>query len=111
MTETHRQLVLELAELEAILQSLQLWHDTTPSATALASTAPFACDTLLFTEWLQFIFIPRLRSLAHARAPLPRNCNVTPMAEEYFGSGSEQSALVARITRIDRLLTEEPGGS
>ena len=52
-----------LFELEEILKAAGLWSAVTPSQEALASQQPFACDTLAFEQWLQFIFIPRLQAL------------------------------------------------
>ncbi|MCK9563193.1 MAG: YqcC family protein [Bacteroidales bacterium] len=105
-THTHHQLANELLDLEAALRRLRLWHDIAPPPSALASTAPFACDALLFTEWLQFIFIPRLGELVAAGAPLPASCDVTPMAEEYFKANGQYCAPVLMIlARIDQLVT------
>lgn len=101
----HAALDDELRALETLLRDLDLWHRETPSAEALASTAPFACDRLLFTEWLQFLFIPRLRALLVAGAPLPDRSDITPMAEEYFKANAmAPGELLAILRRIDRLL-------
>ena len=56
-----RQVVFLLKELEFTLQRLQLWQDDAPSEAALASTQPFALDTLEFHQWLQFIMLERFR--------------------------------------------------
>lgn len=104
--DTHIQLVNELLELEAALRNLHLWTSEPPSAEALASVEPFACDTLGFTQWLQYLFIPRLQSLAEQGALLPEKCDVTPMAEEYFRSGlSAASPVLDILRRIDTLIT------
>ena len=104
--DIHRQLASELMELEATLRELRLWHDEAPSVEALASVEPFACDTLLFTEWLQFIFIPRFRELTATGAPLPARCDIAPMAEEYFRAhGQHCAAVLAILVRMDRLVT------
>lgn len=106
LTETHIQLVRELLELEAVLRNLRLWVSEPPSAEALASVEPFACDTMGFTEWLQYIFIPRLHSLVEDGAALPEKCDITPMAEEYFKSGIEgASPVLIILRRIDSLMT------
>lgn len=107
MPSIHHQLATELLALEAALREQRLWHDLAPTDEALSSTAPFACDTLLFTEWLQFIFIPRLGHLAHSGAPLPDSCAVAPMAEEYFRANDRHGApVLAILTRIDLLISE-----
>ena len=69
-----------LTELEEALRAAELWSLTQPSAEALASQQPFACDTLALEQWLQFIFIPRLRAMLEANAAVPP-MQLLPMAE------------------------------
>ena len=94
-----------LLELEAELRTLGLWDETPPSAEALASTQPFCVDTLTFPQWLQFVFLPRMSHLVEFEQPLPQQCGIAPMAEEYFRGGSQPgAALVAKLTEIDERL-------
>ena len=97
-----------LIDLEAQLRQLGLWDEVPPSAEALASTQPFAIDTLTLPQWLQFIFLPRIYQLLEAGEALPRRCGITPIAEEYFResefSGTE---LLATLSDIDSLLSVE----
>ena len=69
-----------LFELEEILKAAGLWSAVMPSQDALASQQPFACDTLDFEQWLQFILIPRLRALLKSKT-LPPPMQIHPMAE------------------------------
>ena len=97
-----------LIDVEAELRRLRLWDDAPPSAAALASTQPFAVDTLTLPQWLQFIFLPRMYALLEARAALPGQCGIAPMAEEYFrGAQLPVEELQQSLRRIDELL----GGS
>lgn len=96
-----------LIDIEKELRVLQLWEAEPPSAEALASSQPFAVDTLSFTQWLQFIFIPRIYMMIEAEAPLPGNCGVAPMAEQYFSVLNIHSApLIAHLQKVDSLLTD-----
>lgn len=78
VTETHIALAEALLNIEAAMRNLQLWQEQAPSPEALASTQPFAVDTLTFTQWLQFLFIPRLRQLAESGGPLPGQLRYCP---------------------------------
>lgn len=69
-----------LTELKEVLKVAELWSLTQPSAEALASQQPFACDTLALEQWLQFIFIPRLQAMLEANAAVPP-MKLLPMAE------------------------------
>jgi uncharacterized protein YqcC (DUF446 family) len=96
-----------LIDIEKELRELRLWEFEMPSEEALASTQPFAIDTLNFPQWLQFIFIPRLYFMVEQRIDLPSVSGVKPMAEEYFQVLSLNSAsLIAHLERIDNLLSE-----
>ncbi len=96
-----------LLELEALLRNRRLWCDEPPSDEALASDQPFAVDTLVFTEWLQFIFIPRLHQLVEQGEALPAECDVAPMAEEFFRAENiEPGGVIRQLRAIDVLITE-----
>lgn len=93
----HQTIAALLSDLELELKVLSLWSDLQPSAQDLSSTQPFCVDTLNFTQWLQFILIPRLNQIVVDQAMLPRQCDVHPMAEEYF---KPQSIHAEKITTI-----------
>jgi uncharacterized protein YqcC (DUF446 family) len=96
-----------LQAVETELRALELWQQTRPSVEELASIQPFAVDKLSFNQWLQFIFLPRIRVLVTAQAPLPENCNVAPMAEEFLKREAiAGAALLEHLAAIDRLITQ-----
>lgn len=97
-----------LIDIEAELRRLGLWDATPPPAEALASTEPFAIDTLTPPQWLQFIFLPTLYRMLEEGAPLPERCGIAPMAEEFFsGSALPTAALLDALRRVDALLSSE----
>lgn len=100
-----------LIDVESALRQLRLWSSERPSAEALASQQPFCIDTLSFPEWLQHIFLVRMRQLVETRGPLPGQCGIAPMAEEYFrGQAMQGTLLVEALQRIDEELTAGSGG-
>lgn len=97
-----------LMDIEAELRRLRQWDAEPPPPEALASTEPFCVDTLTFVQWLQFIFLPRMRALAQARQLPPGRCQLTPLAEEYFGGSQlDAAALIGRLDALDRLVNGE----
>lgn len=107
MGDKHISVANVLIDIEAAMRELQLWQAEPPSAEALASDQPFAIDTLTFTQWLQFLFLPRLQQLVQIRGDLPSNCNIAPMAEEYFRPMSIPAGpLIIELKRIDTLLSQ-----
>ena len=108
MSDKHNSVAEILMDIEKELRELQLWEFESPPAEALASTQPFAIDTLNFAQWLQFIFIPRLYHLIENRHPLPSVSGVKPMAEEYFAPmGLNSASLILHLERVDILLTKQ----
>ncbi len=95
---------LALNDLESEMHMLGLWSAQVPTQAQLASTQPFCVDTLTFEQWLQWIFIPRMRLLADQGLPLPGTCQVAPMGEQALRQlGRRQSDLLALLARIDRM--------
>ena len=98
---------LLLQRIEAELKALQWWSQQVPSAAAMASTAPFACDLMTLTQWLQFIFLPRMQALIEGRLPLPGNCGIYPMAELAWAPlTTEQQPLLDTIKALDAFLSD-----
>ena len=108
MPETldYGEVTLALQQLEEALRRLNWWEEAPPSSAALASRQPFHADTLSFAQWLQWIFIPRIRALAETRGTLPGPCQITPMGEVAWREKPKQTQqLLEILTQLDRLLT------
>ena len=100
-----------LLDIESELRQLDLWQKTSPSAAAIASTQPFAVDTLTLSQWLQFVFLPTLYQRIELNQTLPQRCGIAPMAQEYYrGSNLATAPLLQALRQIDVILTpaEEP---
>ena len=97
-----------LIDIEAELRQLDLWERKPPAPEALASTEPFAFDTLTLPQWLQFVFLPTIYAMLEEQRPLPDACAITPMAEEFFrGSGLATAGLLEALAQVDALLSDD----
>ena len=95
-----------MIDLEAALRQLGLWQEHAPPSEALTSTQPFAVDTLDFHQWLQFMFLPGLRTVITQDLIMPAVCSVLPMAEETFKDNPlPVSELLATLAILDALVT------
>lgn len=103
------QLAEQLLLIERELRVLGWWEVEAPSAEALASQEPFCVDSLTFEQWLQWIFLPRMKSLLEADADLPSVSGIQAMAEMVY---REQPGVARRLLELlgefDRLLTRTP---
>ena len=106
MAHDYNALAACLIDIEEDLRRLMQWQTEAPSAEALASTQPFCVDTLSFSQWVQFVFIPLLSTLIGKRALLPIKSQISPMAEEYCKvEALEGATLIALFKQLDALLT------
>lgn len=94
-----------LARLDAIeraLRELGLWSLEPPSAEALASQTPFAADTMPLWQWLQWLFLPRMRETLRLGLKPPAACSIHPYAAHCLVKhGVAARPLVAAIRAFD----------
>lgn len=93
---------LHLQQLQLAMQKLDLWQAMPPAQDAFLSQEPFAIDTMLPEEWLQWIFIPRMFALLESGADLPSQIAVSPYLEEAFKE-AEEGFLVELLTPLREL--------
>ncbi|AWM60693.1 YqcC family protein [Stutzerimonas stutzeri] len=74
----------QLLLIERELRVLGLWGIEPPTPDALASVEPFCVDTLRFEQWLQWIFLPRMKAIVEADLPLPAASGICAMAEVVY---------------------------
>ncbi|WP_414830060.1 YqcC family protein [Alteromonas sp. H39] len=94
-----------LNKLEVQLKREALWSEKAIGDEPLKSQVPFAADTMAFEQWLQFIYLPRLRDLIHKQHTLPRAMQVAPAAEVYL---PEQVTIIQVLRLLDALAAEQP---
>lgn len=95
-----------LLKIEMELRQLGLWESEPPPEESFQSTKPFCIDTLEFHQWLQFVFVTRMKVIIESDHPLPAVSGIAPMAEEHFRGRPEPGrALVRELEAIDRLLS------
>ncbi|QXH52298.1 YqcC family protein [Pseudomonas fakonensis] len=104
------QRILDIADhlllIERELKVQGWWSDATPSAEALASTVPFAVDSMAFEQWLQWIFLPRMLIILEQGHPLPNASGILVMAETVFTDRPEQSRELRRLlAAFDQLIS------
>ncbi|WP_417517647.1 YqcC family protein [Marinobacter sp.] len=95
-----------LLSIEMALRQLGMWETERPPADAFVSSEPFCLDTLTFTQWLQFVFLERMKLIIESAHPLPTVSGIAPMAEEYFrGRPESGQSLIRELEAFDRLLS------
>ncbi|WP_374443576.1 YqcC family protein [Pseudomonas panipatensis] len=99
----------QLLLIERELRLLGLWGEQRPAAEALASLEPFCVDTLMLEEWLQWIFLPRMKLIIESGADLPSTSGIRAIAEVVYASEGERVlALLGALGEFDRLIALAP---
>lgn len=95
----------QLLLIERELRQLGWWSAHPPSDEALASCEPFCVDTLDFAQWLQWIFLPRMKELLESGAGLPSVSGIRAMADVVYRERPlEVRELLMTLERFDQLI-------
>lgn len=95
----------QLLLIERELRLLGWWSNTSPSAQALSSRQPFCVDTLELHQWLQWIFLPRMKVMVESGRPLPAASGIREMAEVVYAERADVRTLLMLLADFDRLIT------
>lgn len=107
--DADRQIVaMKIAEIESEMMRVGLWQPEPLREEQYNFHQAFALDTMTFTQWLQFIFIPRVKELLAAEAEFPAKSEVGLQAFREFvmwpAYGEiETERLLTLISEIDAL--------
>ncbi len=95
-----------LLEVEASLRTHGKWDECKPDASDLNSTIPFCMDTLKFEQWLQWIFLPRMKDTLEQTKPLPSQSGIFEYAEDCLRKNDPSTnTLLKQLKRFDDLIS------
>jgi uncharacterized protein YqcC (DUF446 family) len=99
-----------LLEVEANLRTHGKWDESRPTDSDLNSTTPFCLDTLKFEQWLQWIFLPRMKDTLEQTKPLPAQSAIFEYAEECLHKNDPSTnALLKQLKTFDDLISIQAG--
>lgn len=101
---SHEAVAAKLDEIEAEMKRIGMWQEQPPRPEQFSFTQPFAMDTMAFEQWLQFVFVPRVRDLVAARGAFPPYSQVAVQAVREFDAHPLDTArLHTLLHEFDRL--------
>ena len=80
MTPSYDIVDQKISQIEAEMRRIGMWQAKPPPAEALVITHAFGGDKLAIEQWLQFIFIPRVRQIIAERGKFPAGSQVAQQA-------------------------------
>jgi uncharacterized protein YqcC (DUF446 family) len=95
--------VLEkLSEIETEMKQIGLWQNEALMSEQYQFHQAFAMDTMSFSQWLQFVFIPKVKEAAKA-SQFPAKSQVGAQAVREFDTLPAASRLVTLLSEFDAL--------
>lgn len=89
--------------IEEHMVELELWSESHPGDHKLQSSMPFCVDTLQLEEWIQFVFLPKMREYVEEERLPPGPAQITPMAEEVYKNQPELKSLIELLRKFDEI--------
>ena len=100
-----KEVILLLGNIEQELRRQNVWMAMPPSPEAMASITPFCMDTMGFSQWLQWVFVPRVKAILDQGGSLPKGSNIKPYAEEAIQVEKlETTKLLVLMEQFDRIM-------
>jgi uncharacterized protein YqcC (DUF446 family) len=95
----------KLDEIEAEMHAIGLWQASPLRPDQLDFSAAFGADKMAFSQWLQFVFIPRVRD-AIAADRFPSSSAVGTQAVREFDTEPRAARLSTLLTEFDALIRD-----
>ncbi len=89
--------------IEAEMQHIGFWSDEPLPAEDYRFSLAFGMDTMSFAQWLQFIFIPRVRAIIEERGEFPARSMVGAQAARELNTDPQAARLVSLLSEFDGL--------
>ena len=97
----------QLLLIERELRVQGWWDEVSPGVEALSSVEPFSVDTLDFHQWLQWIFLARMKQILEQDLPLPNASGILEMAEMVYADRPLESlGLRNALKKFDQLIVD-----
>ena len=100
---SHEEVARAIARVEDELRRIGYWRNEPLPPEMYQFTQAFAMDTMPFSYWLQFIFIPRVRSIIETGGEFPRTSMVAAQAVREFDGVPETAELISSLSAFDAL--------
>jgi len=93
----------KLDEIEREMKRVGLWQETPLKEEQYNFRRAFAMDTMSYDQWLQFVFIPRVKEIINTKGKFPLSSSVGAQAVREFDTYANAQALISLLSEFDRL--------
>jgi uncharacterized protein YqcC (DUF446 family) len=100
---SHQLVGQRIAAIEAEMKSIGMWQTTPLPPAAMNFHKAFAMDTMAYSQWLQFVFIPRVNQIVSTNGKFPSSSSVGTQAIREFDGDDKAASLVTLLCEFDAL--------
>lgn len=95
-----------LLAIEMEMRRLDLWESSAPAPDALESLVPFCYDKLQFEQWLQWVFLAKMKQALEKQIDFPASSNIAALAELRFAQlpGVNGTRLLELLAAFDETI-------
>src|SRR5215469_12765383 len=93
----------KLGEIEQEMKRVGLWQEQPLKPEQYNFSKAFAMDTMSYDQWLQFIFVPRVKEIISTRGKFPASSSVGAQAVREFDTYRNAERLITLLSEFDRL--------
>ena len=99
----YRVVAAKVGEIEREMKRIRLWQEKPLVPEKYNFTMAFAMDTMSYNQWLQFVFIPRVREIINTEGKFPASSSVGVQAVREFDTYPNAEGLITLLSEFDRL--------
>jgi uncharacterized protein YqcC (DUF446 family) len=94
-------------KIEAEMKTAGMWSESPLPPEAYDFHQAFAMDTMAYSQWLQFVFVPRVNDLITSGGQFPSRSMVGTQAIREFDGDERAAGLVELLCRFDSLFDSD----
>ncbi len=104
MPEQDEIVLAQVGLIEAEMRRIGLWSEEPPSKESFNYALPYAKDSMAFSQWLQFVFLPQVREIVGNYEQLPKSSEIAPAARQQLAGWDKSAHLLDLLEEFDNLL-------
>ena len=110
MRSTQERVRRKIAEIENEMKRIGYWQSDLLQPEQYGFRSAFAMDTMAFSQWLQFIFIPRVKNMLETGEKFPPESQNGAQAVRESDGDDRAQGLVALLSEFDEIIRQGSRG-
>jgi uncharacterized protein YqcC (DUF446 family) len=104
MRTTRERIGANIAEIENEMKRIGYWQSDPLRPEQYEFRSAFAMDTMAFSQWLQFIFIPRVKNMLETGEKFPPDSQNGAQAVREFDGDDRAQGIVTLLSDFDEII-------